>query len=46
MIVKLIACIFVGAVLLLAGIHFLKNSDDELIVNRRYETDIDSEEES
>ena len=41
MIVKLIAYILIGAVLLLVGVRFLKESDDELIANERDGNDID-----
>ena len=46
MMLKIIALAMIVAVILLAGVRFLKESDDELIANKRYETDIDSEEES
>ena len=41
MMFKTIALIMIVAVLLLVGIRFLKNSDDELIANKHYESDID-----
>ena len=39
---KIIAIVMIVAVLLLAGVRFIKESDDELIVNGRYGNDIDN----
>ena len=38
---KIIALVMIVAVILLVGVRFLKESDDELIVNERDGNDID-----
>ena len=41
MMLKIIALGAIAAILLLVGVRFLKESDDELIASRRYGNDID-----